>query len=232
MTGDELAVGIRKGLEAWTLQNLCDGAILLMFIALAMLAGRGYLDEIRSRLSLRVAGEIWDVVTEYGADLLLLVIMLIGLMVVNPDVMADIKVALPWLPLAFLLAGVALAIRACHGGRLVGSAAWYAALALVVIGCASAWFGFTFVMEAAGHEYLDQHPSALWESLRNMRSDLNPELNMTVFSWAGPALAFVFLWMMLASVVSTVRGTRRPKHVPADRTQAAVVPEDRADGKQ
>jgi hypothetical protein len=203
-----------------------------MFVTLALLAGRGYLEGVRGRLSLRVASEIWDVVSDYGADLLLLAIVLIGLMVVNPDVMADIKVALPWVPLAFILAGVALAIRAYHGGRVVGSPAWWAALVLVVVGCASAWFGFTFVMEAAGHEYLERHPSAFWETLRNMRSDLSPELNMATFLWAGPALALVFLWMMLASVVATVRGARRPKHAPADRAQAAVVAEDQADGKQ
>jgi len=146
MSDEELGVGIRKGLEAWTLQNLCDGTILLMFVALAMVAGRSYLEGPRGRLSLRVASEIWDVVTDYGADLLLLAILLIGVMIVNPDVMADIKVALPWLPLAFILAGAALAIRACRGGRVVGSAAWWAVLVLMVVGCASAWFGFTFVI--------------------------------------------------------------------------------------
>jgi hypothetical protein len=34
-------------LEVWTLQNLCDASILLLFVALALVAGRGYLEEIR-----------------------------------------------------------------------------------------------------------------------------------------------------------------------------------------
>lgn len=231
MNGEELAVGIRKGLEAWTLQNLCDGAILLLFVALVLLVGRAYLDGVRHRLSLRVAREVWDVVADYGADLLLLVVVLIGLMIVNVDVMADIKVALPWVPLGFILAGIALAVRACHGGRAIRSASWWAALGLVALGSASAWFGFTFVMEAAGHEYLEDHPSAFWESLRNMRSDLNPELNMATFLWAGPALALVFLWMMLASVVATVRGARHRKHTPVDRTSAVDAPQEAADDR-
>ena len=228
MNSEELEVSIRKALEVWTLQNLCDAAIVLLFVALALVAGRGYLEGIRARLSLRVAGEVWDVLTDYGPDVLLFGIVLVGLMIVNPDIMADIKVGLPWVPLAFVLAGAALVIRVFHGGRMVGSPSWWAALALLVVGCAAAWFGFTFVMEAAGHEYLDRHPSAMWEALRNMRSDLNPDFNMTTFLWAGPALALVFLWAVVAGVVGTVRWGRQRGYPPAEgRTaQRVAIPED------
>ncbi len=234
MNDEELEVGIRKALEAWTLQNLCDTAILLLFVALALVAGRSYLEGIRARLSLRVASEVWDVLTDYGADLLLFGIVVIGLMVVNPDVMADIKVALPWVPLAFVLAGVALVIRAFHGGRVVGSKSWWAALVLIAVGCAAAWFGFTFVMEAAGKEYLERHPSALWQTLRNMRSDLNPDFNVATFLWAGPTLALVFLWAMATGVVGTVRWARQRGPAPGDGrvAQRTVIQEGQTHGQE
>jgi len=57
MSGEGLDIGIRTGLEVSTLQNLCDASILLLFVALALVAGRGYLEEIRDQLSLREAGQ-------------------------------------------------------------------------------------------------------------------------------------------------------------------------------
>ncbi len=49
MNGEELEVSIRKALEVWTLQNLCDAAIVLLFVALALVAGRGYLERVPPR---------------------------------------------------------------------------------------------------------------------------------------------------------------------------------------
>jgi hypothetical protein len=208
MNDEELIHSIGKGLEAWTLQNMADIAILLTFVALAMAAGRIYLDEIRNRLTLRVAAEVWDVMTDFGADVLLFIVALVGLFVVNPDIMADIKIGLPWVPLGFILTTIALVVRVCHGGREVGTRPWWFATLLLAAGCALCWFGFTFVMEAAGEEFLKLHPSATWTALRHMRSDMNPELAMTTFLWAHPVLLFVFGW---AGVVGMARSARLAK---------------------
>jgi len=96
MNAQESIVVLRKALEMWTLQNVCDGGIMLGFFVLALVAGRGYLESLNARLSLRVAIEMWETLTDFGADLLLLISALIGLFVTNLDIMADIKIAVPW----------------------------------------------------------------------------------------------------------------------------------------
>ena len=217
MTGDDMQHAIKKALEAWTLQNLCDVAILAGFVILALVAGRAYQEALKERLSLRVAVEAWETLTDLGADLLLLGVALVGILLTNMDIMADIKVAVPWVPLGFLLMTVALVLRTCHGGSAVGTRAWWAALGLIGVGCLLCWFGFTFVMEAAGDEYLELNPgaTAAWTALSNMRSDLNQNLAMTTFVWAGPGFLLVFAWGALAGLARTVRWAR---HKDADAT--------------
>lgn len=207
---EELGHAINKGLEFWSLQCLADAAIMLSFVILAMVAGRCYLESVRHRLTLRVAAEVW----EAGADLLIDAAMgfiaLVGLFITNPDIMADIKIALPWVPLAMVLVAIALVIRAFHGGRAVGSAAWWLVLGMMVVGCAANWFGFTFVMEAAGEEYLKGHADSVWPALQRMRSDFNPDLAMATFRWANPALLCVFIWAVVAGAVRSCRAARQP----------------------
>ena len=60
MNTEQSITAIKKALEVWSLQNLCDGAIMLTFLALALVAARGYLEGLKARLSLRVAIETWD----------------------------------------------------------------------------------------------------------------------------------------------------------------------------
>ncbi len=210
---EELGHAINKGLEFWSLQVVADVAIMLSFVILAMVAGRSYLDSIRSRLTLRVATEVW----EAGADLLIDAAMgfvaLVGLFITNPDIMADIKIGLPWVPLAMLLIAIALVVRAFHGGRTVGSTAWWIVLGLVAVACAANWFGFTFVMEAAGEEYLKKGASSVWPAFQRMRSDFNPDLAMATFHWANPALVLVFIWAVVAGAARSRRAVGQSKTV-------------------
>jgi hypothetical protein len=129
------------------------------------------------------------------------------------DIMADIKIGLPWVPLAFVLMTVALVVRLFHGGGVVGSRAWCVALVLLALGCVANWFGFTFVMEGAGDEYLELHPEAksFWSAMENMRSNKNPNLAMATFVWAAPALALTFVWAVVAGAIRSVRWARTPK---------------------
>ncbi len=193
---------MRKALEMWTLQNLCDGGIMLGFFVLALVAGRGYLETLKARLSLRVVIEVWETLVDFGADLLLLFAALIGLFITNLDIMADIKVAVPWVPLALWLMGAALIVRAFHGGHVVGSRAWWTALGLIAVACLLNWFGFTFVMEAPGDEYANLPLADAMIGLKNMRSNANPGLAMITYLWLAPLFALEFLW---AAIVGSLR---------------------------
>ena len=77
--------------------------------------------------------------------------------------------------------------------------------------CAANWFGFTFVMEAAGEEYLKKQPDSWWPTLQRMRSDFNPDLAMATFRWANPALVLVFIWAVVAGAVHSCRAVQQSK---------------------
>jgi hypothetical protein len=203
MNQEQLTRGLGKALEIWTLQNLCDLAILAGFVALGLLAARAYLERLKGRLTLRVAIESWESLTDLTADALLAAVALVALLVTNMDIMADIKIGLPFVPLGFLLMTVALVVRLFHGGAVVGSKAWTVVLVLMALGCLANWFGFTFVMEGAGDEYLELHPStsAFWKGLDHMRSNRNPDLAMATFVWAGPGLVLAFAWAVVVGAV-------------------------------
>jgi hypothetical protein len=211
LEAEELGHVINKGLEIWSLQVVCDIAILLSFVILTMLAGYCYLENLRSRLTLRFWWEAWEAGVDLLIDLLMGFVGLVGLFIINPDIMADIKIAVPWVPLAMVLISIALVIRVFYGGRAVGSNAWWVVLGLVVIAVAANWFGFTFVMEAAGSEYLKGQGGSLWPVLQRMRSDFNPDLAMATFQWANPALVLVFLWAMVTAAILSRRNVRKRK---------------------
>lgn len=209
MNEEQLIVGMRKALEIWTLQNLCNGAIMLGFLVLALVAGRGYLEVLKTRLSLRVAIEAWETAVDMGVDILLLFLVIVGLFITNPDILADIKVAVPWVPLALLLMGAALIVRAFYGGHAPGSSSWWTAFGLITIACVLNWFGFTFVMEAPGHEYVKLPFADTLMSLRNMRSNANPSLSMTTFLWMAPLFALEFAWGLFAALRHTTAVLKR-----------------------
>lgn len=211
MPPEELKHAINKAMECWSLQSLTDAAIMLSFVILAMVSGRCYLESVRRRLTLRVAAEVWEAGTDLLIDASMGFVALVGLFITNPDIMADIKIGLPWVPLAMVLMAAALVIRAFHGGRVVGSAAWWIVLGLIAVACTANWFGFTFVMEAAGEEYLKNNPDSLWPALQRMRSDFNPGLAMATFQWANPALMLVFIWAVVAGAARSCRAGQQPK---------------------
>ena len=82
---------ITKALEVWTLQSLLNLSILLGILAGGLALIREYYQSLESHLSLRVSTELWRVGTIVVVDLLLAVVVLVGYMVLNPDVLADIK---------------------------------------------------------------------------------------------------------------------------------------------
>src|SRR5208283_4464326 len=104
-----------------TLQTLLNISILLGMLALGFALAQGYYRALEERLSLRVSIELWRVTTVVLVDVILVLVVLIGLLLFNPDIMADIKVAVPFYPLATILFAAALVVRLFHGGHDTGS---------------------------------------------------------------------------------------------------------------
>jgi len=217
MNAKELEHGINKALEVWSIQSLCDIAIMLTFVVFVMVAGRAYLENIRSRLTLRVTAEAWDMGTDVIIDMLLGFISLVGLFVIDPDIMAGSKIGVPLVPLAMVLTAASLVIRVWHGGRRPGSATWWVVITLLAVACIANWFGFTLVMEAAGEEYLKANEHSVWPVLQRMRSDFNPGLAMTTFLWANPALVLIFAWGAIVGAARSSRCGTKSNGVPVEK---------------
>lgn len=194
MTQHELT----KALEVWTLQSLLNLSILLGILAGGLALVQDYFQALEARLSLRVSTELWQVGTVLVVDLLLAAVVLVGFLVLNPDVLADIKVAVPFQPVATVLFAWALVLRLFRGGHSASRPAARLAQGLLLLANAVNVLGFTFVMEAASGEYLARHPSAAWTWIKtHLRSNVDPsglELAQATFWICFPLLLLVLGW--------------------------------------
>ncbi len=184
-----------KALEVWTLQNTLNTSILLGFVAMGLVLIQPYYRALRKLLTLRVSIENWEMLTRLTTDIILTIVVIIGLAVLNPDIMADIKMAVPFVPVATILFTVALFLRLFYGGHQLGSKAFHSSLWILFTANVINLIGFSLVMEAPSSEYLDVHPSAFWSFIKsNLRSNSNLELTQLTFTICFPILIVVFLW--------------------------------------
>jgi len=79
---------IAKALEVWTLQSLLNFSIILGWLALGLSVVHRYYSSLKNHLTLRVSIEIWDLVTTILVDILLVIVVLVGFFILNPDIMA------------------------------------------------------------------------------------------------------------------------------------------------
>lgn len=195
---------IEKALEIWTLQNLLNFSILLGIVALGLAIAQKYLASVGKLLTLRVSVEVWNTFFTLIIDLLLLVVMIVGYLVLNPDIMADIKIAIPFIPVATILFTVALLLRLFHGGHSIKSVNYIRSVWLMFTANIINIAGFTFVMEAPSSEYLEIHPSSFWIFIKtHLRSNASPhglELSQITFYVCFPVLMIVLIWGFASAV--------------------------------
>src|SRR6266567_9409964 len=97
-----------KALEIWTAQTVCDIGILLSIVSFCLHIGRPYFERILTRFTLRVAADLWWVAYVILRDGTLFLALLCGLLNLNMDLMADIKIGLPFVPFGTVLLAAAL----------------------------------------------------------------------------------------------------------------------------
>lgn len=107
-----------------------------------------YYRSLEKHLSLRVSIELWRIFTVILVDVLLVVVVVIGYLALNPDIMADIKMAVPFYPITSILFSIALVLRLFHGGHDPGSKNFLRAIYLMFVANVVNIVGFTFVAEA------------------------------------------------------------------------------------
>ena len=195
---------IEKALEVWTLQNLLNFSIMLGILALGIAIVQKYYESIEKKLTLRVSIEIWNVLTILIIDILLVIIVVVGYLVLNPDIMADIKIAIPFVPIATIIFTIALVLRLFHGGHNVTNPNFIRTVWLMFAANIINIIGFTFIMEAPSGAYLDNHPSSFWTFLKTqLRSNADPkglELSQVTFYICFPILILVFIWGFMSAI--------------------------------
>jgi hypothetical protein len=184
-----------KALEIWTAQTLCDVGILLSIVSLLLHLGRPYFERILSRLTLRVAADIWWLLYVVLRDGTLFVAVLLGFWGLNLDLMADIKIGLPFVPFGTVALSAALVLKVFRNSEDVNRSYRWAS-ALVLVGTSLNTIGYVFVMEAPGEEYAAAK-SSLWRTLVSWRSNANPEMATVTFYIA---IAALFVLLAAASI--------------------------------
>ncbi|OQX82760.1 hypothetical protein B6D60_11610 [candidate division KSB1 bacterium 4484_87] len=195
---------IEKALEVWLLQNLLNFTIIFGLLALGLALVQQYYSSLQKHLTLRVSIELWNVLTIVLVDILLAIIVIIGYMVLNPDIMADIKMAIPFIPVAIILFTIALVLRLFYGGHKQGNANFVRSIWLMFWANILNIIGFTFVMEAPSGEYLAHHPSAFWTFIKtHLRSNADPhglELAQITFYICFPIFIIVLIWGFVSAL--------------------------------
>src|SRR5574337_204440 len=168
-----------KSLEIWTAQTICDVGILLSIISFLLHIGRPYFDRIIGRFTLRVAADLWWIVYIILRDGTLFISVLFGFLNLNLDLMADVKIGLPFVPLGTVALAAALSIKIFRNTEDINKS-FRISTYLVMLGAFLNTIGYVLVMEAPGDEYAIAK-TTFWETMRSWRSNSNPELATITF---------------------------------------------------
>ena len=196
-----------KALEIWTAQTVCDIGILLSVVSFLLHVGRPYFERILSRLTLRVAADIWWLLYVVLRDGTLLFAFLFGFWNLNLDLMADIKVGLPFVPFGTLVLGAALLLKVFRNAE-DPTPSYRTASLLVALGAVLNTIGYVFIMEGPGQEYATAK-TEFWQLMVSWRSNANPELATITFYLVMP------LMLVLGGIafVKGLHAIRQPKPV-------------------
>jgi hypothetical protein len=187
-----------KALEIWTAQTLCNIGILLSLVSFLLHIGRPYFERILARLPLRVAADFWWLLYIIFRDGTLLLAVIIGLFTLNPDLMADIKIGLPFVPLATVALAAALAVKVFNNAEDVNRS-FRLVTFLVTLGLLSNTIGFVLIMEAPGDEY-NLGKLAFWQTMRSWRSNANPNLSLVTFYISTVLLSVIALYCFVKAI--------------------------------
>ncbi len=198
-----------KDLEIWTLLTLADISLILVVLGLVLHLAEAYYERTLGSFRLRLSGEHWGLVFLVVRDGSLFLTFAIGLLFINPDIMADIKLAVPFYPLATAILGWALIVKVAKDIHNDARAAKLF-LSLLTLSVLLYFFGYTFVMEAAPEEWLP-HVAPFWGGLRNLRSNANPGLAMFTFYTCFPLILSALIGLILTGAKGMVKIAQAPE---------------------
>lgn len=200
---------IFKSLEIWTAQTICDVGILLSIISFSLHIGRPYFERILGRFTLRVAADLWWMVYIVLRDGTLFLALLCGFLNLNLDLMADIKIGLPFVPLGTVALVAALVVKVFSNTEDINKS-YRRSTYLVMAGALLNTIGYVFVMEAPGEEYAAAK-TVFWQIMHSWRSNENPELAIITFY-------LTFLMLIVIGVFAAVKAIKVYSKVEKERS--------------
>jgi len=168
-----------KALEIWTAQTILNLGILFSIISALLHIGRPYFERILSRMTLRVAADVWWLLYIINKDGLLFISVLLIFLNMNLDLMADIKIGLPFVPLGMMLLIISLIIKVFRNTEDINKLSRINNY-IISAGALLNMLGYILVMEAPGDEYAASQQS-FWILMKSWRSNINPLLSTVVF---------------------------------------------------
>lgn len=203
---------VHKSLEIWTAQTLCDLGILFSIVSFLLHIGRPYFERILGRLTLRVAADLWWLVYVVLRDGTLLVAVLFGFLNLNLDLMADIKIGLPFVPFGTVALAAALVVKVFRNSEDINKS-FRLSTYLVILGAFLNTLGYVLVMESPGDEYAASK-TMLWKTFHSWRSNENPELATMTFYVSFILLVVVVGYAALKAVQLYSNVKEEGKNVP------------------
>lgn len=180
---------IHKSLEIWSTQTLCDLGIIFSITSFILYLSRPYFERILNRLTLRVAADLWWLIYIVIRDGLLLISFLFGFLTLNLDLMADIKIGLPFVPIATIFSALALNSKLYKNAEDINKS-YRTTAVLVTLAAFFNTIGYVFVMEAPGREY-NAAKTTFWQLMKSWRSNTNPNLSEITFYLSFSAIAAI-----------------------------------------
>ncbi len=182
---------IAKSLEVWTIISTYNIAMVLLLLGALLHFARGFFKDTRRYFRFNVSRDNWSILLNLLKDFSLFGSYGISLLLINPDMFADVKFPMPFFPLGVIFLGIAL-IYKIRGDLTQSSRAQKLFALFLLLAVIVQYFGFVFVMEAAPEEWVNAGVAGdFWLSLRSMRSNLNPSLSMWSFILSFPVLVII-----------------------------------------
>ncbi len=197
MEAETLTESISKSLELWTIITTYDVALVFLLLGLILNFSQKYFQSGMDDFSVKLSKENWAILFYLFRDYSLFMAYGMSLLLINPDMFADVKLPLPFFPVGTILLGMALVFR--MGGNDAKHKKWF--LGFLAAAAIVQYTGFVFVMEAVPSEWIDAgHASEVWSVLRGFRSNLNPQLSMWSFMLSFPVLMLITILMLWRGV--------------------------------
>ncbi len=203
--GEIFKNAISKSFEEWTIISFYNVSLVLLFLGLIFHHATDFYKSSLDNFKIKLSGENWAILFFIIRDFSLFAAFGISILLINPDMFADIKFPLPFFPIGVILLGIAL-IYKLKGDLETNSKHRKIFNIFLLLSGMVQYFGFVFVMEAAAKEWVSSGVAGtFWNSLRNLRSNLNPALSMWTFYITFPVLLIILLIMLSSGLKNKKR---------------------------